>query len=440
MIPREQKKVSESIVALQMKGDTLTRAMILEQRRVDELDAALKQTAAQINAYRIRTKSGAVDVLNMHRMTANPAHQRADGLNPTKQADQNQRKLVSNLEARHNKLMIRQSEIQNDNNIVREQINHLRKKRLTTNDVHKQYEARLSEIRSEIRRLMEQAAQLNEQRETQVKEREDLIQANMEAEEEHDRQMEEMTDFIEEMASRFEESVLEAAKNVQQKGFGEELSRAGNLTYDEEAEIRRRLAELQEDEAKEHETAKAIERKVAWFQQAFESLKAVSGIDSMDRLIKVFCQQEEETFSLFNYMQSVNQEIDQAVEKSEELAKEIAAYQEKQGREEEQRKATIGALHQMVEKQRKAREDWRKRVEDAKAMMERLGKKVQSIFFKIQCDHFHQHSSFKDAAGKQGPGQGADGMLSGQGITESNILEHMSLVEMRSMQIISAYK
>lgn len=38
-----------------------------------------------------------------HRTTPNPAHQRADGLDPTKQADQNQRKLVSNLEARLNK-------------------------------------------------------------------------------------------------------------------------------------------------------------------------------------------------------------------------------------------------------------------------------------------------------------------------------------------------
>lgn len=38
-----------------------------------------------------------------HRTTPNPAHQRADGLNPTKQADHNQRKLVSNLEARLNK-------------------------------------------------------------------------------------------------------------------------------------------------------------------------------------------------------------------------------------------------------------------------------------------------------------------------------------------------
>ena len=40
------------------------------------------------------------------RTTPNPAHQRADGLDPTKQADQNQRKLVANLEARLNKVNI----------------------------------------------------------------------------------------------------------------------------------------------------------------------------------------------------------------------------------------------------------------------------------------------------------------------------------------------
>ena len=38
----------------------------------------------QIRKYREHTKQSAIDVLNLHRFTKNPAHQRADGLNPTK--------------------------------------------------------------------------------------------------------------------------------------------------------------------------------------------------------------------------------------------------------------------------------------------------------------------------------------------------------------------
>lgn len=56
-----------------------------------------------------------------------------------------------------------------------------------------------------------------------------------------------------------------------------------------------------------------------WYEEAFEELKAVSNIDDLDRLTEVFLKQEEEHFSLFNYIQTVNQETDQQLEKTEGL-------------------------------------------------------------------------------------------------------------------------
>lgn len=45
----------------------------------------------------------------------------------------------------------------------------------------------------------------------------------------------------------------------------------------------------------------------------------MSNIDDLDRLVAVFIKQEDEQFSLFNYIQTVNQETDQHLEKTEEL-------------------------------------------------------------------------------------------------------------------------
>lgn len=45
----------------------------------------------------------------------------------------------------------------------------------------------------------------------------------------------------------------------------------------------------------------------------------MSNIDDLDRLVTVFMKQEDEHFSLFNYIQTVNQETDQHLEKTEEL-------------------------------------------------------------------------------------------------------------------------
>lgn len=56
-----------------------------------------------------------------------------------------------------------------------------------------------------------------------------------------------------------------------------------------------------------------------WYEEAFEEVKTVSNIDDLDRLVAVFMKQEDEHFSLFNYIQTVNQETDQHLEKTEEL-------------------------------------------------------------------------------------------------------------------------
>ncbi|CAN0542188.1 unnamed protein product, partial [Ectocarpus sp. 12 AP-2014] len=101
------------------------------------------------------------------------------------------------------------------------------------------------------------------------------------------------------------------------------------------------------------------------YEEAFEELKTVSNIDDLDRLVAVFIKQEDEHFSLFNYIQTVNQETDQHLEKTEELEAEIAKYEEEQGVEERQRVAIIRDLHERAEAQRAANEAWAEKVEES---------------------------------------------------------------------------
>ncbi|CAM9168036.1 unnamed protein product [Sphacelaria rigidula] len=416
------------------------------------LAQALRHARSEINALRLRTKSDAIDVLNLHRTTPNPAHQRADGLDPTKQADQNQRKLVSNLEARLNKasaasidydsmrLLIRHSEIVNGNAQLKSEINHLRKERTTANEVHAQLEASIHQVRGEISALMMQASAVHEHREELVKNKEDLLLQNREQKERFDSTLSELTNFIEMQNEKFEESVNRAAKEG--KDMDHTLSvveKAGNMTIPEEDVLRQQVAEMQEAEEKEEATDKAIENKIKWYEEAFEELKTVSNIDDLDRLVAVFIKQEDEHFSLFNYIQTVNQETDQHLEKTEELEAEIAKYEQEQGVEEKQRVAIIRDLQERAQAQRAANEAWAEKVEESQQMADRLAKKAQSICFKIQCDQYLQTAA-KDATGERAAGlQSMASTLTGQGVTVSNIVDYMSLIEQRSMQVISNY-
>lgn len=69
-------------------------------------------------------------------------------------------------------LLVRHSEIVNGNAELKKEINHLRKERTTTNDVHTQLEAGIHQTRGEISALMMQASAIHEHREELVKNKE----------------------------------------------------------------------------------------------------------------------------------------------------------------------------------------------------------------------------------------------------------------------------
>jgi coiled-coil domain-containing protein 63/114 len=439
---REQKHVTESMSQLQQKSDNLTRASILEQRRVTDLDQALRSATAEVANFRARTKKGAVEVLNLHRTTANPIHARADGIDPTKQADRNQKRLVATLEARLNKLLVRHSEIVNGNANLKEAICHMRKQRMTTDDVHRQYETEILEVRRRIAASMEQAALLTEERERLTKERDDVLAADAEEAAVHNRRLNEIAAYVAQQNADLEASVADAARGANLTAKFEFVTQAGNLSVTDEEAVRQKLIDLAAAEAKEHEQGRAIEARSAWFAAASDELKRVSGIDDLDRLVRVFVVQEADNFALFNYLQAIGQEIDQGLEKADELARDIRVYEAEAGIEEQQRRAVIQSLEDKVAAQARARAEWDARVADAAAACDLVAKRVQSIFFKIQCDHYLQTVLKEASAGGKRPPPGLDSMaalLSGQGITESNVLAYMSLIEQRSVQIVTAY-
>lgn len=69
-------------------------------------------------------------------------------------------------------LLVRHSEIVRGNAQLKNEINHLRKERISTNEVHAQFEASIHQVRAEISVLMVQASTIHEHREELVKSKE----------------------------------------------------------------------------------------------------------------------------------------------------------------------------------------------------------------------------------------------------------------------------
>ena len=103
----------------------------------------------------------------------------------------------------------------------------------------------------------------------------------------------------------------------------EDINTRGALTVENEKEIKEKLLELEGLKFSHAEGKKAAVQKIADYNQDFADLRAVSALDDYDKIVAVFCKNEEETFSMFNFIQTVNQETDHILEQHARLEEEV---------------------------------------------------------------------------------------------------------------------
>jgi hypothetical protein len=84
------------------------------------------------------------------------------------------------------------------------------------------------------------------------------------------------------------------------------------------------------------------------YQQNFADLRSVSGLEKTDDIVAVFMKNEEETFSLFNFIQTLNQETDFTLEQHARLEEEIMSYADEQKDQESSRQRTVESYRKQV--------------------------------------------------------------------------------------------
>ena len=206
--------MNDTLATLQQRGDIFTRNMLNSKLKVAQMQMALKEADALIVANRDKTKKKAIGLLNLHVLTPNDAYQRADGLNPTKLADINQKKLVANLEARLNKALIRHAEVVNENNGIKAKVDKLRRKRLNDNFNRGSLEKKLRRVQGLMDDVMESASLAADQREKAVEDKNVLLSANIDEAVVFNDAYQELTEYIDTQNELLEASISKAAKAV----------------------------------------------------------------------------------------------------------------------------------------------------------------------------------------------------------------------------------
>jgi hypothetical protein len=96
--------------------------------------------------------------------------------------------------------------------------------------------------------------------------------------------------------------------------------------------------------ARDKASQKASIDRVQSFEEAFLQIKNATGIDNIDELVQTFIDAEDQNFSLFNYVNELNNEIEKLDESIAEVRLDIDKYKGQGGQSDKQRKKLLKDL------------------------------------------------------------------------------------------------
>ena len=434
------------------KGDYYTKLAIIERKRQADLNDAIEHIRQETENYRSKAKSAAIAVMNQHAGRA--VYKRADGADIGKQAIGMTSKMLCLLEVKLNKLCQRKSEVINYNNGLKLEIDHYRRMRLQTDISHAKFDAVLKSEKEKIEEWLGQSAAVVEQREALVREKEKLEAINVEEQRVFLDEYESIGLFIKEQNAALEEALLrerkaEKAGKGLDDGLGTSNEAKTSLSLQEEVEMARQVGSLSNFMATEKNSLSSIQDRITMYEVMFDQLKKMTGANSLNEVVADYINHEEEMFSLYNFIQAVNAEIEAVVETRNQIEEDIRTFKSEQSEQDSLRRDKLDQLQRRLDSTIEMTRQCEEQNKEMHDVVGTISKKVSSLFFKLQCDQM-------DTRGNQGGSSGISGgkpvankssgtsrpeskiaLLLSQGVSEGNVLEYMGFVEQRAVDVIS---
>jgi len=434
---------SEVLSTLQAKGDSFAKMTVIEKKRLADLEDAIEHISAETDKYREKAKKSAIDVMNLHILTPNPAYQRADGVSVGKDADNVTKKVLRVLETKLDKLLQQRSEVEIVNQKLRSEIDHMRQVRMQTDNSHARFEHSMAGTKEKIETILASATEVIEQRELLLEVKDQLERQNVEEQKKFEEEYEEMGKYIKEQNTALEDALLRDRKEDGKQKDKDDGQPTGLLTGEEEDEMAGRVGLLANFVATEQDSLKSVQKTIAHYEGMFKELRSMTGTDSLKDVISTYSKVEEEMFSLYNYCQALNSEIETVVEAQGQVTRDVTAYREQQEAQDSERGSMLNELTGKLQATEDAIGEQEALNRSYSESVEQIAKKVQSLFFKLQCDQMETKttSTSKGAKGTtMSRPESKVALLTGQGgVSDSNVLDYMAIIEQRAVDIISEY-
>nr|XP_011413836.2 coiled-coil domain-containing protein 63 [Crassostrea gigas] len=369
---------TERLVDLIDNLDMYSAQADAEEARIKELDAEIRSLDNCITSYN-KQKGGVIE-----------AHE-----------EQAIQKTIRVMENRLDKEMAKFNQQLSVNSRLRKEIDHLRQDRLVFNGLFKKLSKELNDTKKSMNEIVTEASQAYEDRDEAhnkmlaLKERseKDIAQQEVEMKElyriiDHDNRLKEFMMFKTCERTEFKEE--EEAKKKKCSGGDKDID--------------------------------AEKVQIKTLEEAFQRIREATGEDDVDFIVTNFIRRENENFALFQYVNEINDEVEQLHDEIYNMQAEIKQFEKDDIKNEGVRVQMLKDLEEKSDKIRQQREATEEKNVKVKKVLDELRSGVELLFRSIRCDS----SVIQDMLG------------SDNRVTNKNILQYMGIIEQKTMELLQA--
>jgi hypothetical protein len=231
----------------------------------------------------------------------------------------------------------------------------------------------------------------------------------------------ELEQFISAQAELLGKSIVSAANGVllNAKMIEQDESSRIGTPADDIRLLDLKLQELDHQLSNDKQLLKQTEKKIQMYRDNVDQLKAVSGLNTVEEIVNANVKNDEELFSYFSYIQTVNQEIDSTLEQLTFVDIETEKFTKDQSAKESNRLLIVNSYKERLKEAQMERQKISSMVKEAKDTADCIAQKVSKLFDDLKCNDPIPATS--------------------EGDTYQNILQNMKLVERKCTQIIAEY-
>ena len=344
------------VARLAEEAETFAAKIEVEKRNISDRDRKLRDADRDIKRVRDELTRSATDA------------------NMRKQVE----RLMGNLDHAAKKFATEVAE----NKKARSEINELRRERKRFKQIMSQHRHRMQTVERQIGDVVAESQAFLDERAEYNGRIEELQHNSDQAQEEFYAQCRELKhvirafDLMEEKLSKGDESFP---------------SVGGNMTAEQEEDLQKKVVKGKWQLAKEKAMTDLLKEQALNFEEAFEKLQAATGFAKIEDFVSHFIQIEELNFHRFQYMHSLNIDIEKMEEEIRQLTEEAKrAVTENKGKDDHWQQIKVNTMER-VDKITTQDEQLEANIAKTQDIIKRLDAKARAICSKVQISEQELH-------------------------------------------------